>query len=89
MGLWHTHITRGDAGQRAIDRYPSSADWSRLASLVGQAGLAADPSIWVTGPDEVTREFRLSERDQFEDMDPELMKMGEGLAGKERTQSCG
>lgn len=89
QGTWHNHPARDDPGQRAIDRYPSPADWSELASLAKQAGAASDPSIWLTDPNGVTREFKLSERGQFENMDPELMKNGEGLDGKERSQACG
>lgn len=89
MGLWHNHPTRGAESQQAIDRYPSPADWSRLANVASQAGAVADPSIWLTGPDGVTREFKLSERDEFENMEREQMENGDGLDGKERSQSCG
>jgi hypothetical protein len=90
QGLWHSHPTRGDSDQWAIDRYPSPADWSGLARLVGQAGAAANPSLWITAPDGVTREFQLSERAYFESLsaDPSKMVNGEGLNGRERTQSC-
>jgi hypothetical protein len=90
QGVWHSHITRGDSDQRAIDRYPSPGDWSSLAGLAGQPGAIANPSVWITGPDGVTREFQLSDRAYFENLakDPSRMINGEGLDGKERTQSC-
>lgn len=89
QGLWHSHITRDGEGQRAIDRYPSPGDWNALARIGGQTGAAADPSLWITGPDGVTREFKLSERSSIESLSDEQMKAGDGLPGKERTQSCG
>lgn len=91
QGLWHSHPTRDGPNQWAIDRYPSSGDWSGLARVAGQAGAAADPSLWITGPDGVTREFSLSERSYFESLATDSTKMvnGDGLAGKERAQSCG
>ncbi|HEX8064196.1 MAG TPA: hypothetical protein VF535_13400 [Allosphingosinicella sp.] len=91
QGLWHSHPTRGDAAQHAIDRYPSTGDWAALARTADQAGAAANPSLWITGPDGVTREFSLSERGYYESLaaDPSRMVDGEGLAGKERAQSCG
>lgn len=89
QGLWHSHPTRDDLEQRAIDRYPSPADWNALARIAGQSGAAADPSLWITGPDRVTREFKLSERSSVESLSVDQMKSGDGLAGRERTQSCG
>lgn len=91
QGIWHSHPGRGDAGQRAIDRYPSPDDWAALAQVGGQAGAVADPSIWIMGPDNITREFKLSESAYFKSLqeDPDRMKNGEGLEGRERTQSCG
>jgi hypothetical protein len=91
QGIWHSHPVRDDPQQRAIDRYPSSADWAALARIGTQPGAVPDPSIWITGPDMITREFKLSERAYFETLDDDVGKMveGEGLAGKERTQSCG
>jgi hypothetical protein len=89
QGLWHSHITREDLGQRAIDRYPSPGDWLALERIGKQAGAAADPSLWITGPDRVTREFKLSERSSVESLSGDQMKNGDGLLGRERTQSCG
>lgn len=88
-GLWHSHPTRDDPGQRAIDRYPSPGDWNALARIGSQAGAVQDPSLWLTGPDGVTREFKLSERSSIESLSAEQMKNGDGLPGKERTQACG
>lgn len=91
QGLWHSHIRRDTPEQQAIDRYPSPRDWDALGRIGGQAGAALDPSIWITGPDGITREFKLSERAYFEKLDDDPLKMekGEGLEGRERTQSCG
>lgn len=89
QGLWHSHITRGGPAQEAIDRYPSPGDWNALARVGGQTGTSADPSIWLTGPDKVTREFKLSERNAVEGLSEDQMKAGEGLAGRDRTQACG
>lgn len=91
QGVWHSHPTRGDFRQQAIDRSPSPADWSNLAGIAGQAGAASNPSLWIIGPDGVTREFSLSERSYFEALakDPSKMENLEGLDGRERTQSCG
>jgi hypothetical protein len=88
QGLWHNHPLRDDLGQQAIDMYPSPRDWDALARIA-QPGAAADPSFWVMGPDGVTREFKLSERSFFESLSVDAMKNKEGLAGHERTQSCG
>lgn len=89
QGIWHSHPLRGGVEQQAIDRYPSPGDWASLARIGGQAGAAADPSIWLMGPDGITREFRLSERSTFENLSADQMKQGQGLPGRERAQSCG
>jgi hypothetical protein len=91
QGLWHSHVTSEDPVQRAINRYPSSRDWDALARIGTQAGAVSNPSLWLTGPDGITREFKLSESAYFKSLanDPERLVKGEGLEGKERTQSCG
>lgn len=93
QGVWHSHITRGGPGQQAIDRYPSPGDWSTLEQVAGRAGAVRDPSLWITGPDGVTREFKLTERAYFESLatptDSSKLIAGVGLDGKERVQSCG
>lgn len=89
QGFWHSHPTVPDLGQRLVDRYPSPADWYALNQIAGRATAVSDPSLWITGPDGITREFKLSERNYFEGMDETRKKNGEGLDGKERTQSCG
>jgi hypothetical protein len=91
QGIWHSHVTRDGARQQAIDRYPSPADWSALERIGKQTGSAADPSLWITGPDKITREFKLSERSYFEALDDDTTRMenGEGLEGRERASSCG
>lgn len=88
QGIWHSHPLRDGADQRMIDCYPSSNDWIRLANIPGQTAAVSNPSLWITGPDGVTREFKLSERAYFESLG-ERMKNGDGLDGKERTESCG
>lgn len=91
QGIWHSHPLRGDDLQQAIDRYPSPRDWDALARIGGQAGAVADPSIWITDPKGITREFKLSEKDYFNQLDDDVnrMKAGEGLEGRDRTRSCG
>lgn len=89
QGFWHSHPVRGSQGQQMLDRYPSEFDWQQLAGLAGKMGVVLNPSVWVMGPDGVTREFKLSERAYFESLDDPAKVKGEGLDGRERTQSCG
>lgn len=98
QGLWHNHITSADPIQQMVNRYPSvyepneRSDWTMLQDLkdhVAPNDPDYDPSMWITGPDGATREFKLSERSYFEGLSREQMQAGEGLAGRERTQSCG
>lgn len=89
QGFWHSHPVRGDAGQRMIDNYPSSFDWGQLAGMAGKLGVVLDPSVWIMGSDGITREFKLSERAYFEGLEDPAKAKGEGLDGRERTQSCG
>ncbi|HEX8238551.1 MAG TPA: hypothetical protein VF574_02300 [Allosphingosinicella sp.] len=92
QGFWHTHPAGADsAGQQAINRYPSPFDWNVLSQIAGRSSSVSDPSLWVTGPDGVTREFKLSERSYFEDLaeNESRMEDGDGLEGRARTQSCG
>lgn len=95
VGIWHNHPRRGNEGQQDIDRYPSSAagrdDWDALQGLkdtVAPNDPNFDPSLWITGPDGTTREFKLSERAYYESLTSEQMQADEGLDGKGRTQSC-
>jgi hypothetical protein len=96
-GIWHNHTVQGDANQQLVGRYPSNyadgrSDWTALQSLkdnVAPNDPGYDPSLWLTGPDGVTREFKLSERAYYENLTDAQMQAGEGLNGKERTQSCG
>lgn len=96
VGIWHNHPSQGGPEQWATARYPSSGagrdDWDalqRLHDMVAPNDPNFDPSLWITGPDGVTREFKLSERAYYENLTEDQMKAGEGLEGKERTQSCG
>lgn len=96
VGIWHNHIPRGGPTQNDIDRYPSFSptghdDWDALQQLkdtVAPNDPNFDPSLWITGPDGVTREFKLSERGYYESLTADQMQADEGLDGKERTQSC-
>jgi hypothetical protein len=90
QGLWHSHDRVGDdADKLLLDRYPSSYDWNSLSVVAAQPGAVSDPSLWVMDAFGVTREFKLSERNYFENLGDPQKKIGDGLAGKERTQSCG
>lgn len=92
QGFWHTHPAGSDSlGRQAINRYPSSFDWSALSQIAGRPSSVSDPSVWVTGPDGITREFKLSERSYFENLakNESRMENGEGLEGRVRSQSCG
>lgn len=92
-GIWHNHITRSGSLQQAIDRYPSvfsdnRGDWAGLQALADASGVA-NPSLWLTGPDGVTREFKLSERAYYESLTEPQMERGEGLSGRERNEPRG
>lgn len=97
QGIWHNHPDRGDDRQDAIDSYPSASnqgqrsDWDVLQDLkdaVAPNDPTFDPSLWIMGPDGVTREFKLSERALLENLSPDQMAARVGLNGRERTQSC-
>jgi hypothetical protein len=92
QGFWHSH-PRGSDGtsEQLINRYPSPFDWDQLGKIASSPNSVSDPSLWVTGPDGITREFKWSERFYFKDLanNENRMKDGEGLQGRERTQSCG
>lgn len=85
--LWHNHPDRGDDLTDAHDMYPSPADWNALqaaAREVRPGDMLFSPSLWLTDPSGVTREFTLSERAYFAG----LFLSDFGLAGHERTQYC-
>ena len=90
QGLWHSHPASdlSAAGQAKV-RYPSAADWSTLANIAGGAGAVSNPSLWIMDFDGITREFKLDERGYFESLSDKQKEEGEGLAGRERRQSCG
>lgn len=88
QGFWHSH-PKGNLPPQMKDNYPSARDWLSLAGMAGKTGVVANPSAWIMGSDGVTREFKLSERAYFEGLDDPAKAKGEGLDGRERTQSCG
>jgi hypothetical protein len=88
QGLWHSHPIRSGALQQSLDRYPSSYDWNSLAGIAATPGASTDPSLWITGPDGITREFKYSERQYYESLSDPQMQSGHGLTGKERTNTC-
>lgn len=88
QGVWHSHTTTGSSFWNALNRYPSPDDWSRLETALNGTNAIADPSIWITGPDGVTREFKMSEREYYEGLSDQEKAAGEGLEGRERDKSC-
>lgn len=90
VGFWHSHPA---ASFGSIDiakgRYPSATDWNTLARIAGAAGAASNPSLWIMDAKGTTREFKLDERGYFESLDDAQKGTGEGIAGRERSQSCG
>lgn len=93
QGIWHNHpaLIDGfvDRTQQALDRYPSPRDWVTLQTISKQVGANPDPSIWVTDFQGVTREFKFSERETIEKLERDQQEKGVGLAGRERSRSCG
>lgn len=91
QGLWHSHDQTGDTQRdRLVSRYPSSDDWHWLSIVAGIPGAASNPSLWIMDSFGTTREFKFSERAYFLSLfaDEARMVNGEGLEGRERTQSC-
>jgi hypothetical protein len=90
VGFWHSHPAVGSGNiDIAKGRYPSASDWNTLARIAAGAGAGSNPSLWIMDAKGVTREFKLDERRYFESLDDAQQVGGEGLAGKERAQSCG
>lgn len=98
VGIWHNHPADPykNAQADAVNAYPSffpngTGDWSALAKFktqVASGNANFDPSLWLTGPDGVTRVFRLSERAFYEALSKEQMEAKTALEGKERANSC-
>ena len=91
VGIWHNHPDRAGNDHDAIDRYPSvgeSLGLAQMKSINSTNNPAYDPSIFITAPDGVTREFKLSERAAIEALSTPDKVAGTGLAGKERSQTC-
>lgn len=93
-GTWHSHAS----GSGGIEQnYPSGAadgvvnDWQQLQSLkdtYAPNNPSYDPSLWITGPDGITREFKLSQKAYYEGLTAAQKSSGIGLSGTERTSSC-
>lgn len=90
VGIWHSHPENGS-------NYPSDStnlgenDWDelqRLKEVVAPNDPTYDPSLWITGPDGITREFKLSQRSYFEGLTDPQKAAGVGLDGTQRTSSC-
>lgn len=101
MGFLHNHSDTGNVQENNIARYPSyyanaTDDWQALANFKQQVAPndpSFDPSIWIMDSNGVVREFKLSEREYYEDLaknNVEGMEAedGAGLADKERTNPC-
>ena len=93
-GMWHNHPVKAPVGSQefAIARYPSvfpngSGDWAALADLAGKTN-NPNPSLWLMGPDGMTREFKLSERAYFESLTDTQKEAQAGLQGRERNEAC-
>jgi hypothetical protein len=81
-----------DDQEFAIAKYPSvfssgSGDWAALADLAGKTN-NPNPSLWLMGPDGMTREFKLSERAYFESLTDTQKEAQAGLQGRERNEAC-
>lgn len=92
-GVWHNHIRQGTAQELSFGRYPSvypggGGDWAGLQALADKTG-NPNPSLWLTGPDSITREFKLSEREYYQSLTDAQREQGVGLEGKERNEACG
>ena len=90
QGIWHNHppgeISSPKGNYPSVDGVPN--DWQQLQLLKDK--IAAndpnfDPSTWITGPDGITREFKLSERSYFEGLSNADKQNSVGLAGRDVT----
>jgi hypothetical protein len=66
-------------------------DWIALGNLkaaVAPNDASFNPSIYITDAAGVTRVFNFLEGAQFHTMGSEAMIRGDGLAGRERSQTC-
>jgi hypothetical protein len=94
VGFWHSHPDRGDADMDVLDAYPSQGDWATLENMyqaLKDSWPGYDPSIWLTDPTGVTREFKYSEKSTYMSMnDAALIAAGtSAIANKVRSTSCG
>lgn len=92
QGFWHSHpVNNVSSDLQLIGRYPSIDDWDMLDRIKAGANAASNPSLWIMDSLGVTREFKWEERDYFKELlnNDTKMKNGEGLAGRERSESCG
>jgi hypothetical protein len=92
VGYFHNHPDRGDDYTDAHDSYPSPSDWNVLEDIKASQQFVnpnLDPSLWLMDPNGVVREFKLSEKAYFTGLSLPDMGNRVGLAGRERTASCG
>ena len=93
LGIWHNHPDRGGEDSDKLDAYPSRGDWGVLGELgtaLSPGWPGYDPSMWITDPNGVTREFKLSERSTYENMSNQaLINDYANLSSKVRASSCG
>ena len=92
VGFWHSHPAADRSTElQLIGRYPSSDDWAMLERIKAGAGAVSNPSLWIMDAFGTTREFKYEDREYFKNLlnEASKMKMGEGLEGRERAESCG
>ena len=91
-GIVHNHPNLlGNNQVDLVNRYPSTADWAAAAALYNAYSPhypGYDPSIWIMDSAGVLREFKFSERAAVEGLTDTQKRAGEGLEGRERTNSC-
>lgn len=91
-GTWHSHGSGGIENYYPSDRLSGAVnDWQQLQALKNNYAPnnpSYDPSMWITGSDGVTREFKLSQREYFESLSLDQKRSGEGLKSTERSKGC-
>ena len=89
VGIIHNHPDGiGGPASDLNQRYPSDEDWRALEKLSEQTG-TTDPSLWLMDARGDVREFHLSDKSAMQALSDTDRQNGVGLAGRERTQSCG
>jgi hypothetical protein len=91
-GVIHNHPDAiGGAVTDLINRYPAAGDWAVAQTLYNAYSPhypGYDPSVWIIDSAGVLREFKFSERSAIEGLSESQKQAGEGLEGRERTNSC-